>query len=393
MVRSDTTNRPEMSRILCDAVPFCFGPAAALETLLHQLFASTELALEIDVLATGSVREFLQKSDLPLSILPVDSEDEEALARLDIHPYTAFLAICNPVSWQALRNRGLPGAYVDFLLWMHSGPAGDHFKADLYLAENYPGTAEWARRRGQEIPSLAIIPPLVQPAVRNPKPGTLLVGFGGMYSRLTIPGINTNYASYVTEQLIKALTPGRFDRIVIAGPQGLRPILDPVLAGYPRITYHSFSHREFLQALGECEAFLSHPGLYAPFEAIFAGVPTCFLPPSNYTQILQLRHFRACGMADHSFSWDDLGGDLISSDLPEPAGVEAVLREIASAERSPTTSAVLRATLTAFMSLDVESLEQLGTRQQAAAAQFSVNGSRTAAEHIQCWLRHLPHSR
>jgi len=377
------------TRLLCDAVPFCFGPAAALEALLRELGSAAELSHEVEVLATGSTREFLERSDLPLSLLAVDSEDPEALAGLDLRPYSAFLTLCNPVSWRVLRSRGLPTAYVDFLLWMHSGPPGDHFGADLYLAENYPGTAEWVRRRGREIPSLVVIPPLVQPAVRSAKPGSLLVGFGGMYSRLTIPGINTNYASYIADQLLAAVPPGRFERVLFAGPQGLKPLLEPRLRHFPGASFHSFSHRAFLRALGECEAFLSHPGLYAPFEAMLGGVPTGFLPPSNYTQILQLRHFRACGMADFSFSWDDLGADPIPSDLPEPEGVAAVLLAIASAERSRETSVAFQAALTAFLSLDTAQLEELGARQRTAAAQFSSGGPRVAAQHVRRWCQLL----
>jgi hypothetical protein len=376
-------------RILCDAIPFCFGPAAALETLLQSI-CSTEPAYEIDVLATGSTREFLERSELPLSLLAVDSEDREALAQLDLSPYTAFLTLCNPVSLKIMQGRGLPGAYVDFLLWMHSGPAGEHFSADLYLAENYPGTSEWIAQRGGEIPSLVTIPPLVQPAVRNPKRGTLLVGFGGMFSRLTVPGVNTNYATYVTEQLLAAVVPGRFERILLAGPEGLRPLIEPLVRGHSGAAYHSFSHREFLQALGECEAFLSHPGLYAPFEAMLGGVPTGFLPPSNYTQILQLRHFRACGMADYSFSWDDLRSrPSISADLPEPEGVAAVLSEIAAAERSREASAAFQAALSAFLALDAESLTRQGVKQRIAASSFSAGGPQVAAQHVLRWLQSL----
>jgi hypothetical protein len=377
-------------RILCDAIPFCFGPATALETLLHHLSASSEPALDVDVLATGSVRELLERSGLPFPLLPVDSEDPAALAELDLKPYSAFVTICNPVSLKVMQSRGLPSAYVDFLLWMHSGPPGEHFGADLYLAENYPGTTEWIRHRGREIPALKLIPPLIQPLSRAPRPGTLLVGFGGMYSRLTIPGVNTGYASYAARELLAALPPGRrFDRVILAGPRGLRPLLAPVLQGFSGVSYQSFSHPEFLQALGECEAFLSHPGLYAPFEAMLGGVPTGFLPPSNYTQILQLRHFRSCGMADHSFSWDDAGTPFIPADLPEPEGVTAVLSEIAAAERSPETSAALRQALAAFLSLDAENLAVLGARQKTAAGRFSGKGPQVAAQYIASWCQSL----
>lgn len=379
-------------RILCDAIPFCFGPAAALETLLRQLCYSAEIPLEVDVLVSGSTREFLERSDLPVSLLPVDSEDAEALAKLDLQPYSAFLTICNPVSWRSVKGRGLPSSYVDFLLWMHCGPPGDHFAADLYLAENYPGTPEWVQRRGQEIPNLAVIPPLVQHVVRRPRPGLLLVGLGGLYSRLTVPGVNTNYISLVTRQLLAASARDRFERIMIAGPRGAQSLIEPHLAGFSGSSFHSFSHRDFLQALGECEAFLSHPGLYAPFEAMLAGVPTAFLPPSNYTQLLQLRHFRRHRMADFSFSWDDLGGDLIASDLSEPEGVAAVLAQIAAAECSPEVSVVLQSSLNSFLSLDTRSLAKLGAQQRVAAAKFSPDGPSVAVQKIHQWLQRLKSS-
>jgi hypothetical protein len=375
--------------LLCDAIPFCYGPAAALETLLQELCQILHAPYRVDVLASGTTLEFLERSQLPISLLPLDSEDPVQLATLDLSPYTAFLAICNPVSFRAVQTRGLASAYLDFLLWMHSGPPGDHFGAHLYLAENYPGTTEWVRDRGGEIPNLVLVPPLIQAPLRRSARGMLLVGLGGMFSRLTIPGVNTNYANYVVRELLTVLEPTRFAKVVIAGPTGLAPLLHPLLARHPRAEFHSLSHGQFLAALAECEAFLSHPGLYAPFEAMLSGVPTAFLPPSNYTQLLQLRHFRACGMADRSFSWDDLRRDLIVPDLPEPAGVAAVLAEISAAECSEAATIAFRAMLSDFLSLDARALEELGSTQRTAASAFYGRGPRLAAEHVSNWLRSL----
>jgi hypothetical protein len=375
-------------RLLCDAIPFCYGPAAALEALIRALLERSS-GLDIEVLASGTTRELLERSDLAVPLLPVDSESTAELSALDIGRYQAFLSVCNPVSLGVLKSRGLPGAYVDFLLWMHSGPAADHFGADLYLAENYPGTADWVDRRGAEIASLTVIPPLIQRPTRQPRRGTLLVGLGGMYSRLTIPGVNTNYATYVTRQILAALPSQRFAEVVIAGPSALAAQLAPLIGSRQGISYCSLSHDEFLRRLGSCEAFLSHPGLYAPFEAMLAGVPTAFLPPSNYTQILQLRHFRALGMGELSLSWDDFPGEPIAGDLAEPVGVAAVLQKVKEAERSAAVSAALRALVSRFCSLDDEGLAALAARQQAHARRFGEGGPRLAAELVRCWFSGL----
>jgi len=100
-------------------------------------------------------------------LLDIDSEDPASLGSVPFASYDAFLNVCNPVSFRFAKAAGTPTAYLDFLLWMHSGPSAEHFDADLYLAENYPGTLEWIQERGSEIPNLVVIPPLIRRAVER----------------------------------------------------------------------------------------------------------------------------------------------------------------------------------------------------------------------------------
>lgn len=374
-------------RLLCDAIPFCYGPAAVLETFLASLFAAAPGDFEVDVLATGSARELLDRAQLPIRFLRVDSEDASALQGVPFDSYDAFLNVCNPVSFEYALSRGTRTAYLDFLLWMHAGPAAPHFDAHLYIAENYPGTPQWVAERGAEIRNLQLVPPIVRPVVRRaPTDGFLLVGLGGLYSRLTQPGVNTNYAPFVVERIIESLPLDRFSRVLIAGPSGIAPLVARIVGGRENVEYASLAHDAFLDELAHAELFLSHPGLYAAFEAMLGGVPTAFLPPSNYTQILQLRHYRAHGLADLSFSWADAGLEDVPEGLPEVEGVRAVLSVLRNAERSEETSAAFSRFLADVFHQPSASLPRVGARQQMLAAQFGLAGPRVAAERFIDWV-------
>ena len=374
-------------RLLCDAIPFCYGPAAALETFLRSLFSISAAGFDVDVLASGSTLELLERARLPVRLLPVDSEDPADLATVPFESYAAFLNVCNPVSFDHARSRGTRVAYLDFLLWMHSGPAPSYFDADLYLAENYPGTSQWVETRGRELSNLRLIPPVIRAAVRSdPCPGYLLVGLGGLYSRLTQPGVNTNYASFVIESVLDVLPRDRFSRVLIAGPEGIADSTRRMIGNRAGVDYASLAHEAFVDELSRAEVFLSHPGLYAAFEAMLGGVPTAFLPPSNYTQILQLRHYRTAGLADMSFSWADAGLPEIPDGLPEADGVRSVLAVLDEAEASASATADFLRFLAGVFDSPPASFAELGRRQHGLAARFGKEGAQVAAETFVEWL-------
>jgi hypothetical protein len=376
-------------RLLCDAIPFCYGPAAALDSFLDALFSLLPGA-EVDILATGSTRELLERATTyQARLLPIASEDPAALAAVPFEKYDAFFNVCNPVSFRSARGR-LPTAYLDFLLWMHRGAAPDYFDADLYLAENYPGTSKWITQRGDEVTNLSLVPPLVRRAfVRKPMPGFLLVGLGGLYSRLTIPGANTNYVPLVLSAVLAALPASRFSHVMIAGPSGIAPVVRELIEPYANVAYVSQSHEQFLEALTRAEAFVSHPGLYAAFEAMLHGVPTCFLPPSNYTQVLQLRHYRELGLAEWSFSWEDASLRVVPDGLPEEEGVREILAVVAEAETSAAPVALTNV-IAEFLQRSPAALAETGVRQKTIAATFGTDGPRIAAARFVDWLSSPP---
>jgi len=375
-------------RILCDAIAFCYGPAAALIALIQTLHANNPTGFTFDVLATGSTRELLARSVLPVNLLDVDSGNKGQLRGIDTAKYDAFINICNPYSFEHLRSPELKTVYLDFLLWMHEGPAAAHFAADLYIAENYPGTRDWVSNRGKEIRHLRVVPPVIKPARYNPSKGKLLVGLGGLLSTLTPLGPAARYSRFVVLQIMEAARGTRFKQIVVACGESVKRAIGPQF-NQPGLSFESFSHDAFLEQLSSAEAFVSHPGLYAVFEAALGGVPTALLPASNYTQVLQLRQYRRIGLASYSFSWEDLGLTPIQGDLPEAEGVKATIKQIKEAQEDVKCAPVLRSMLGSFLDLESSALNEVGLLQRSISSQFGEDGPAQAARVLESWFQEL----
>jgi hypothetical protein len=320
-----------------------------------------------------------------VNLLEVDSENRKQLAAFDTSQYDAFINVCNPLSYELLHSPQLRTIYVDFLLWMHESAPARHFSADLYLAENYPGTAEWVRDRAQQIKNLRVVPPLIEPANYRPTEGKLLVGLGGLISSLTPLGPAANYSGFVISCLLEAIRGTRFKSIVVACGEAVARILGPEF-NEPGLRFQSLSHDDFLEQLSSADAFVSHPGLYAVFEAVLGGVPTALLPASNYTQVLQLRHYRSIGLAEYSFSWEDLGLAPIPSGLPEAEGVRLTIHQIKEAQADAACAAQLQLALRSFFDLERAVLNELGLRQRRIGSQFGNDGPAKAAGVIEEWF-------
>ena len=212
------------------------------------------------------------------------------------------------------------------------------------------------------------------------------MGLGGLVSRLTVPGVNTNYHRIVVKQILAALPAGRFDQIRVAcselAAKGLA-------LEFPDAEFVSLSHDCFLQELAHSEVFVTHPGLYAPFEAMSAGIPTAFLPPSNYTQVLQIRRFRTARLAPYSFAWEDCGAPRVPEGLPEEEGVHLTLAQIYWAEEHVKALDGLRDMLQRFFRTSAEDLVILGAAQQEAVRCYGNDGPKEASWVVAQWLDSL----
>lgn len=355
-------------RLLCDAVAFCYGPATVLKTILSVWRAKFD---HITLAATGTTLEYMSRTSLVDTMVLVDTEDADALDALLVDRWDVVLSVCNPTAFSVLRNKAEVSVYWDFLLWMRYEGGAEEFAASKYLIEMFPGCGEALGRWGHEISEPVAAPILADWIAEPPQAtaGRTMISLGGQRSRLTVPEVNSIYADRIVHCVQEAqrrdAVPGDF--LVVCDDATARDLGRRYPA--PGWRFRSLPHEEFLDELSQCERVLTHPGLYSPFEAIGRGRPTFFLPPSNYTQVLQLDLFRRDAMAPHSIDWNDLVGRTVTPGLPEAEGVRQVLALVASLD-NPHVEEKLTSTVQEWLSFSPMHLSNLSVAQRGAARHY-----------------------
>lgn len=316
------------SRIFIWAIPFCYGPASVAIRLVEGLLGRGHNVL---LLAEGSVAELATLSGIGFY-------ERQSLEFLQPSAADVFCCICDPDFYRSLPRYQSRLVYLDFL---YAIPALSQdsitFTADLYLIENYPGTRQ-ILTEGAILPANPfVIPPLVaipsKTVIAQPKPASehkILVTFGGTESDLTKVGLNTHYPVLVLpmiRQAVEACFPGA--RTQIATSYAACSLLHDFLK--ERETATPLGHFAFIDALAHADIVITPPGLYTVFEAVRHKRPIVFLPPSNYTQVIHLRHYVELGLAPHEVEWSSLltgGRGLIPLSLAEKDGVRFVLQAV-----------------------------------------------------------------
>jgi hypothetical protein len=378
-----------MARILCDADPFCYGPISTLLSVVKHL-----LAYGHDILILGKDTALeLSKRQTGVTTVECDTGSSGAVSRAIEAAGGAdlFLSVLGDASIRAAKEHRIPIAYVDVLFWAWPSSVEPHISdADFYFIENDFEAADKLRVLAESIHNPLLVGPIVDTTyvaladVRN----QLLVSYGGVDSPATRSGTDTRYHLIITRLLLEALKDvNPYEQVLIAG--GGRAIADlQKKFKDSRVEFFSLSHDAFLRQLAVSRCLLSQPGLSTPLEGFAYGVPTLFLPPMNYSQVLQLRRLSKDGAAQFCLSWDELAPDmLVEEGLPEVEGIAKVLSLIRRLENDNEMRTYVRRRLAEIITTPVPVLERLVVAQTDYYRSLGRNGAEEVANAIHRYLQ------
>ena len=357
-------------KILCDAIAFCYGPSTALKRILDVWCIDSD---SLAIIATGTTKEFFQRTEYSECLIDLDTEDIHAMQNFTVEDYDVYLCVCNPVGYEYIAPRIKTTIYVDFLFWMRTHelvPA--EFEADYFIAEKYPGFDQVVDKYSPQISNfipLPVLAPWCPESISETSTDTYILNLGGQRSRLTIPGVNTNYPAMMVECFQEAAMQTECDAnfLVTSDFQTAQEL--SVAFERTGWSFRSMEHDEFLNSVSQSSRVFTHPGLYSPFEAIGLNKPTLFLPSSNYTQILQLEHFRRVGLAPVSLEWSFLGCGTVESGLDEAVGVDRVLNLIATADSQKMMSS-MTSEFCRWLRMSNSDMQDIGRNQRDSAAEY-----------------------
>lgn len=276
--------------VLCDAAAFCFGPASTLQVVLDELTGSN---FRIVLLVSGTTAEFFRDYRECFELVQCDSEDEAELLHHEalFEEAVLFVSNTNPVSALFAIRRNIPTIYLDTLFWMWNEIDPLIARQAIYVAQDFAGTEENVRRVGGQIADFRLVGPLIGVVPRLPRTRTCMISFGGMASKMTVPGKTNNYAQTVTRILLEAFAQlPSFDRYAFRGNGEVMASLASEFTD-SRFDFSFVPRARHAEEMAQCQTLLLSPGLTSCYEAIHCETPAWLLPPQNYSQQLQAQYF------------------------------------------------------------------------------------------------------
>jgi len=321
-------------RVLCDAVPFCFGPISKMISVSKHL---NDLGANLDLLAHGTSKELGEKAEI-YNIVECNSEKLTDLKKYECFFENAdvFVTVMNPVAAKFALEKNVPVVYIDSLFWMWDSVPKEFAGIDRYFVQNFFNSKS-ALNSYPFMKNVEFVGPIIDDSlqIEKKKEDFVLVNFGGMESALIQIGKNSNYPFVVGGLILDELERTGQKAFVCGNDKVLKKILKGRKPS--NIIIGGRSHEEFLELLRRTKLLITTPGLTTTFEAFHYGAPVVFLPPENYSQFLNLKIFRQEGVAKHSFHWMDLekGLDILPGE-DEKLGVDKVLQCIKRFESNKT---------------------------------------------------------
>jgi hypothetical protein len=361
------------------AAPFCYGPVSTTLNVIRHLVRYGHKMVMIDEGPTG---ELIRRSGLPVecvsfsTVPPFSSELIEAIKQADL-----VVSNTDPIFAAESLKYNPHTVVVDTLFWMWDDMDDSLLDCDLFIIQNFSNMEAQIERLGR--PSQMVVTGPLMSMPENPIPfnereNMIHVSLGGCHCSL-VDGACDPYPSMILSVI---------EEIGSTIPQGCRVVFTAgeqavcALGGKkPIVEMMTLSNDENVALMRKARASLLSPGLTGAMEAFAAQTPVFFLPPQNYSQVLQLEQYRENGVAPHSFTWSDVYPDFrLPPYMPEEEAVNRV-REIVGRFCSDTDAiAALKQRLKTFFTDDLPGYDP----QQASRffADMGGNGAEAAAAAI-----------
>ena len=330
--------------ILLQAAPFCYGPISTTLNVARVLGQFDHRLLAIEEGPTG---ELVRRSGFRMErvAVPTCPLSQELLNVID----QADLVVSNtdPVFAAACLERGARVVVLDTLFWMWDKLDSALLDCELYIVQDFYGVDEQVERLGRPRNFLRVGPlvrPQDPPVSQTRRENLIHVSLGGCDCLLVDPAQDP-YPATILESIKEVLTTG--SEIVLSTGERTARSLEP---RDNRFKVSTLSNRDHLEVMRRAKAILLSPGLTGTMEVLEAETPVFFLPPQNYSQVLQLKAYRKASAAPFSFTWSDVYPEFdLPFYLPEEEAVNRVREVVGRFVRDPEARGVLRQKLAAFL--------------------------------------------
>ncbi|HEY9774670.1 MAG TPA: hypothetical protein V6C81_12995 [Planktothrix sp.] len=354
-------------RLLLNAEPFGFGPAAAIADCFPHLRKSFA---RLAYVGSGHTLDLQRR--LPYdAVHEVKPGDDGALESI-FSQYDLMLTALDFGMAAAAEKAGLPVCIYDPLTWYWKEIHPAASRCRLYIAQDFYGVKERLHSEAEKFAAPQVVQPLLPSTVPwRGKREHVLLNLGGLSNPLWGNEETVGYARLIVSSFCQAID-GR-EKVIIAGNSLLARELKEFGAT-------NFSREEMQEILHKAKYALMTPGLGNIYDAARFSTPTIWLPPANDSQAQQRILLGVHDRSDGSLDWSQF---VTGAEIDYHGEQSVILSQIAAAVKRANASQRSKKQLVGLMAQLVKSID---TKVVGAAAgllyDFGWDGAKQVAELV-----------
>jgi hypothetical protein len=355
-------------RLLVNAEPFGFGPAAAIARIVPLL-----VRRGIEVAYIGEKHTLDLQKDLPYSaiydITDLSQPAKENHMKELANTYDFFFTAMDTAMAEQAQKFGMKTIVYDALTWFWRTIHPSIKSADLYIAQRFFGVEERLKAEAQSFPHFKVVSPIVTQYKQAADKTCVLLNLGGLQNPFWSFEDTLLYARAMYDA-VKVAVPQHTQLVIATSASIAQALGDPDVKTYSR--------QEMLKLLATAKYAIMTPGLGNMYDAASFNIPTLWLPPANDSQGQQMHLLTQNNYCDEYIDWSDT-----STTIDYTAAKLKVLPDITRALRTSD-----RKKLHALMTKKVKNISVLNDSKTTALLQkFGANGAEeicsTIIEHIE----------
>ncbi|WP_106767832.1 hypothetical protein [Paenibacillus faecalis] len=321
-----------MKKILVTAETFGYGPVITCLKIIEEL--KKYVTAHFVFLGSGISLEQAKFSGIFDEVVECDTFSGESLRKMENYFIEANFLISSENIEGAIYGveLGKRVFYIDNLFWMWDEIPLKLWEVDTYFIVESLDFSENINKYSSKINN-----PMVVGPIRDMKPyeerftptNQLLLNFGGAESFMIDQNKINNYYLCILEIIDKALDLDAYSAIKVCGGKCLIDHLKQQFRGHLRVSFHTFTHTEYLKELYTSKSSMLSPGLGNYLESLKFNGNVFFIPPINYSQFRQLEEYKQMDIGYYFANWTDLYPGLeVIKNVSEEEGIAYVLNHV-----------------------------------------------------------------
>lgn len=317
--------------ILVTAEQFGYGPVATALSVVKELKKYPEIKLTF--MGTGIALEQAVMSNYFDKIIECKTFDFDELEKYKniILSFDVILSSENqPGAKFAITNGHKNVYFIDNLMWMWDKLDDGLEKAKGYIISEIISSKANFERIGKNIENPIFIGPLreINTNKKLKKENKLIINTGGAEAFVIDSEIVKKYYNKIINEILSSDIVKKFDKIIVCGGSGVINYLK-LNNKSSKIRVETLSNQDYLNELNTCSHIILASGLGNFIESVWRDKEIMYIPPINYSQLLQLDYYKELDLGFKIVNWDKFNFfTKIPQLLDENTGVEMVISNV-----------------------------------------------------------------